>query len=63
MISASAGSYELVEFFLEHGCNPNSENESKQRALHYAASKNFPKVKPVFIFSILIFIWAFFFRI
>lgn len=44
MISSSAGSLELVKFYLEHGCDPNSQNENKQRALHYAASKNFPQV-------------------
>ena len=43
MISASAGSFDLVKFFLEHGSNPNSANQNKQRPLHYAASKNFPK--------------------
>lgn len=44
MISTSAGSFDLVKFFLEHGSNPNSANQNKQRPLHYAASKNFPKV-------------------
>jgi ankyrin repeat protein len=40
MIASSVGNMRLVCYLLKSECNANSENENKQRPLHYACSKN-----------------------
>ena len=54
IISSSIGCVGLVQFLLENKCNPNHETNNKQRALHYACSRNHPTVSSFSKYSQLI---------
>jgi ankyrin repeat protein len=40
MLASSAGHLKIVQKLLKHKSDPNSQNDNRQSALHYAASKN-----------------------